>query len=184
VSRGGLYQGSSRRHGALQCARWRQALPAPGLPQGSCYWRHAPLHRTRWRQAVSEGGLLQVGSRRHGALQCARWRQALPAPGLPQGSCYWRHAPLHRTRGRQAVSDGGLLQVGSRRHGALQCARWRQALPAPGLPQGSCYWRHAPLCRARWGQALPRGGLYQGSSRRHGCLLRWNGMLMTICSHH
>jgi hypothetical protein len=45
----------------------------------------------------------------------------------------------------------------------------------------SSQWR---LCGARRGQTVPRGGLRQGCSRRHGCLLRWNGMLMTTCSHH
>jgi hypothetical protein len=33
--------------------------------------------------------------------------------------CYRRHAQLHRARWGQAVPDGGLHQVRSRRHGAL-----------------------------------------------------------------
>jgi hypothetical protein len=38
---------------------------------------------------------------------------------LHQVRCCRRHAKLHRARRGQAVPDGGLLQVRSRRHGAL-----------------------------------------------------------------
>jgi hypothetical protein len=47
-------------HAPLQGAWRRQALPARGLLQGSCYRWHAPLHRARRRQAVRARGLLQV----------------------------------------------------------------------------------------------------------------------------
>jgi hypothetical protein len=146
VPRGGLYQVSPRRHGCLQGARRGQALPAPGLPQGSSDRRHAALYRAWRRQAVPRGGLYQVSPRRHGCLQGARRRQAVPARRLPQ--------------------------VRSRRLALLQGA-WRgQALPARGLPQGSC-WRWHTALRLAWGrQALPAGGLHQGSrSSSRQCVL-------------
>jgi hypothetical protein len=58
-------------NGVLRGAWRRQAVPAPGLPQGSCYRWRAALHCAWRRQAVPARGLLQVRSRRHGALYIA-----------------------------------------------------------------------------------------------------------------
>jgi hypothetical protein len=40
--------------------------------------------------------------------------------------------------GQAAVCGGTLLQGGSRRHGILQGAWWRHALPGRGLPHWCC----------------------------------------------
>jgi hypothetical protein len=61
-------------------------------------------------------------------LHRARRRQAQPTRGLPH--CCSRHAPLRGAWWGQTVSAQGLLQVGSRRHGALHLAWRRQAVPA------------------------------------------------------
>ena len=87
----------------------------------------------------------------------------MPARGLPQVRSR-RYRALQGAWRRQAVPEGGLPQVCSRRrHAILQGAWRRQALSARGLPQGSSRRRHAALYRA-WGrQAVPAGGLLQVS---------------------
>jgi hypothetical protein len=124
--------------------------------------RALSLEECHGQAAVRAGGLLQVGessSRQHALLHRA-WRgQALPARRLPQVGYCRRHASLHRA--------------------------WRwQAMPTRELHQVGYCRRHAALHRARRGQAVPARRLPQVRPRRHGCLVIWNGMLMTMCSHH
>jgi hypothetical protein len=62
-----------------------------------------------------------------------------------------------------------LLQVSTRRHALLHCARRGQAVPARGLPQVRSR-RYATLHRARRGKALPARRLLQVCSRRYRAL--------------
>jgi hypothetical protein len=124
--------------GSLCRARWRQTLPARGLLEVRSR-RHRALvmnleFSILWprRQLPRAVASPHPGSR-HRALRCARRGQAVPARGLPQASCYGRHAPLPGAWGRQAVPAGGLLQ-GSRsrsRQHALRTLCLRATQPQP-----------------------------------------------------
>jgi hypothetical protein len=110
-------------NGVLRGAWRRQAVPAPGLPQGSCYRWRAALHCAWRRQAVPARGLPQVSSnRRHATLPSAWWRQALPEGGLLQGS---------RSSSRQCVLHAMSPARAARRCvGRCTATAWR----GPGAP--------------------------------------------------
>jgi hypothetical protein len=96
----------------------------------------------------------------------------VPDGGLHQVGCR-RHGALPRAWRRQAVPARGLPHCCSRRHAVLHCARRGQTLPARGLPQGSPRRRNAALPGAWRRQALPAGGLLQGSrSSSRQCVLQ------------
>jgi hypothetical protein len=153
-ARGLLQVGSSRRHAPLQGAWRRQAVPRRGLHQGGCCRRYTPLHTgTRSVQVpVAHGGgrrcqhegcskAVEGGGTPHckahgGGRRCQEegcTKSAAPEAALPAQDTARLMAGANGARRTAASRPEG----SSRRHGCLHGAWWRQALPEPGLPQGS-----------------------------------------------
>jgi hypothetical protein len=66
-------------------------------------------------------------------------------------------------RGMEAASGASTRAAPSPLKATLRLSWRRQAVPAQGLPQGSCFRRHAALYHAWRQQAVPEGGLHQVS---------------------